>query len=84
MFIIAGRWIESAALLVIGGGYDLGFLRALGPDGAALVKSYVETGGSYLGLCAGAYFASAQVTFDKGGDLEVCGPRPLGFFPGEW
>ena len=75
--------MESAALLVIGGGYDMGFLRALGSDGAAQVRAYVQTGGSYLGLCAGAYFASAQVTFDEGGDLEVCGPRPLRFFPGE-
>ena len=69
---------------MIGGGYDLGYIRALGQDGIDQVKGYVQTGGHYLGVCAGAYFASARVTFDEGGDLEVCGPRQLAFFPGEW
>ncbi|KAK2171530.1 hypothetical protein NP493_1056g00004 [Ridgeia piscesae] len=77
-----GKWRDSAALLVIGGGYDLGFISALGQEGIDQVKGYVQAGGHYLGVCAGAYFASARVTFDEGGDLEVCGPRQLAFFPG--
>jgi len=80
---LPGKWRDSAALLVIGGGYDLGFISALGQEGIDQVKGYVQAGGHYLGVCAGAYFASARVTFDEGGDLEVCGPRQLAFFPGE-
>lgn len=43
---------------------------------------YVQSGGSYLGLCAGAYYASSQVEFEPGSTLEVVGDRELDFFPG--
>ena len=31
----------------------------------------MEGGGTYLGICAGAYFASREVIFEKGTPLEV-------------
>ena len=34
-------------------------------------RQFVESGGSYLGLCAGAYFAAARVSFQPGTDLQV-------------
>ena len=74
--------MESAALLAIGGGYDLGYIRALKTDGLHNIKTYVERGGSYLGICAGAYLVCRRIEFDKGGKLEICQPRDLGFFPG--
>lgn len=48
----------------------------------ALPTEYVESGGAYLGLCAGAYFACSRVVFEPGLPLEVVGPRELCFFGG--
>jgi biotin--protein ligase len=71
-------------LLAIGGGYDLGLIEALGVEGMANIKEYVSTGGSYLGICAGAYFACDSIEFDQGGPLEVVGERSLKFCSGIW
>ncbi|KAJ9474009.1 Biotin--protein ligase [Pseudozyma hubeiensis] len=47
------------------------------------LRDYVESGGSFLGICAGAYYASSHCTFEKGTGMEVDGERPfLRFFPG--
>ena len=78
----SGHWVNSAAVLAIGGGFDTGYLRALGSEGLQIIKDYVNAGGRYLGICAGAYLACHAIEFDKGGALEVCGQRRLGFFPG--
>ncbi|OWF45858.1 biotin--protein ligase-like [Mizuhopecten yessoensis] len=77
-----GAWRSSTALYVIGGGYDLGFITALGDEGTIKIRDYVRTGGRYLGICAGAYFACDRIEFDKGGPQQVCGDRILKFFPG--
>jgi biotin--protein ligase len=74
-------WAPSCALLVIPGGRDLPYLSAL-DQAIPRIKEYVLQGGSYLGFCAGAYFASARVEWEIGTDLEVQGDRPLRFFPG--
>ncbi|KAI8089957.1 biotin-protein ligase [Halteromyces radiatus] len=47
------------------------------------VKNYVYGGGRYLGLCAGAYYASSDIAFEVGTPMEVKGPRELGFYPGQ-
>lgn len=78
-----GAWCDEAALYVIGGGYDLGLIKALGPEGTNKIQQYVQQGGSYLGICSGAYFASNYIEFDKDGPLEVCGDRQLKFYPGK-
>ncbi|EIW66559.1 biotin-[acetyl-CoA-carboxylase] ligase [Tremella mesenterica] len=77
-------WEPSCALLVIPGGRDLPFVEVLSVKTKITkrVKDYVEQGGKYLGICAGAYFGSAEVRFDQGGGLEVTGERDLAFFPG--
>ncbi len=84
LFCFPGGWQENTALLVIGGGYDLGYINALKTGGTNLIRDYVIDGGSYLGICAGGYFGSSFVEFDKGGPLEVCGKRDLRFYPGWW
>lgn len=38
----------------------------LHPAALLLPAEYVEGGGAYLGLCAGAYYASARVEFEPG------------------
>ncbi|XP_064629092.1 uncharacterized protein LOC135488418 [Lineus longissimus] len=81
--LIKGSWTENAALIAFGGGFDRGYIDSLGETGLAVVRKYVEDGGRYLGICAGGYFGCAVIEFDRGGELEVCGPRDLGFFPGK-
>lgn len=44
-----------------GGGQDIpGAMEDLGNDGASAIRAFVEEGGKFLGLCMGAYLASAS------------------------
>lgn len=74
-------WTPTCVLLVFPGGRDVPYLNAL-PHAAPIIRNYVRNGGSYLGLCAGAYFASARVEWEVGSMQEVVGDRPLEFYPG--
>lgn len=78
-----GQWTKDAALFVMPGGADLPYTRKLDGRGNQKIRQYIQDGGSYLGICAGAYYASSYVEFDKGGPLEVLGKRELKFFPGK-
>eukprot|EP00200_Dunaliella_tertiolecta_P015990 CAMPEP_0202422564 /NCGR_PEP_ID=MMETSP1128-20130828/50922_1 /ASSEMBLY_ACC=CAM_ASM_000463 /TAXON_ID=3047 /ORGANISM="Dunaliella tertiolecta, Strain CCMP1320" /LENGTH=517 /DNA_ID=CAMNT_0049030627 /DNA_START=1489 /DNA_END=3043 /DNA_ORIENTATION=+ len=74
---------RTCALLVFPGGADLPYCRELNGKGNQIIQDYVSSGGSYLGLCAGAYYACSRVEFEEGDPvLEVMGDRELGFFPG--
>lgn len=77
-------WTDNCALLAFPGGRDLGFLTNLGDKGCKRIADWVrEDGGRYLGLCAGAYFASSRIEFESGREgFEVKGDRPLKFFNG--
>ncbi|GJJ08069.1 hypothetical protein Clacol_002276 [Clathrus columnatus] len=79
--LISQPWSKSCALLVIPGGRDVPYVSSLS-QAAHIIKRYVNDGGSFLGICAGAYFASNRVEWEMGTELEVCGGRPLGFFGG--
>jgi biotin--protein ligase len=75
--------MKQADLFVMPGGRDLPYVEALSGRGIQVIHDYIAAGGRFLGICAGAYFASSYVEFDKGGDLEVLGERALKFFPGK-
>ncbi|KAK5128510.1 hypothetical protein LTR85_003179 [Meristemomyces frigidus] len=78
-------WPATCALLVIPGGADLGYCRTLNGEGNRRIKLYVQTGGAYLGLCAGGYYGTTRCEFEVGKvreGMEVVGGRELGFFPG--
>lgn len=81
--IIKGDWRDECAAMILGGGYDLGYIRALGQTGIKMVRDFVLDGGAYIGFCAGGYFGCDHIEFDKGGKLEVCGERHLKFYPGK-
>ncbi|KAG8750971.1 biotin holocarboxylase synthetase [Ceratobasidium sp. 428] len=74
-------WPASCALLVIPGGRDLPYVQHLG-NSINKIKNFVNDGGAYLGICAGAYFGSARVEWEVGTPLQVVGDRALKFFPG--
>jgi biotin--protein ligase len=74
-------WAPSCALLVIPGGRDLPYVQHLASS-IEKIKDFVHKGGAFLGICAGAYFASGRVEWEAGTPLEVVGDRALKFFPG--
>ena len=76
-------WQASTQLLVIPGGRDLPYCEKLNGEPNRAIASWVRQGGKYLGLCAGAYFASARVEFEvQDKRMSVVGSRELAFFPG--
>ena len=76
-------WMAGCALFVMPGGADLPYCRTLNGQGNRRISQYVQRGGAYLGLCAGAYYGSKRCEFEVGNkDLEVVGDRELAFFPG--
>src|SRR5690606_22828697 len=75
-------WVNNSVLLVMPGGADLPYQQALQGAPNQIIKEYVAGGGSYLGICAGAYYAAREIEFDVGGPLQVIGERELKFYPG--
>ncbi len=75
-------WEETSQLLIIPGGRDIYYHEALKGKGTDKIRAFVEAGGSYLGICAGAYFGCSRIEFEKGQSLEVCADRSLHFYPG--
>jgi glutamine amidotransferase-like uncharacterized protein len=71
---------ENKCLFCLGGGFDLGYLKSLSYIGCSKIREFVENGGFYLGICAGAYFATNSIEFDLNGPLEVKGERLLKLF----
>ncbi len=82
-FFLEPDWEEKAALIVMPGGRDIPYHTRLQGSANKRIKRFVQEGGSYLGICAGAYYGASQVEFEKGGELEVCASRELAFFPGK-
>jgi len=78
----SSEWEKETSILIIPGGRDIPYDQKLKGKGTAKIRKFVEEGGSFLGICAGAYFASAEVIFEKGTSLEVHEKRELSFFPG--
>lgn len=77
--IIDGRVFGLADLFVMPGGADLPYCKKLNGTGNANIRNYVEEGGTYLGICAGAYYACRAIEFHKGRSDEICGARELAF-----
>ncbi|PZP54422.1 MAG: biotin--protein ligase [Micavibrio aeruginosavorus] len=74
--IISGALNESVFLFVMPGGADLYYCEKLNGEGNTKIKAYVEQGGNYLGICAGAYYAAREIDWNKG---EIAGSRELAF-----
>lgn len=81
--VIQGDWVSNTALFVMPGGADRPYLEKLRGQGNQHLKNYVQNGGKYLGICAGAYYAADRIEFAKDDPaLEVIGDRELKFYPG--
>lgn len=80
---ISSRLLSTLSLFIVPGGRDVPYHRKLTGIKAQNIVQFVQQGGSYLGICAGAYFASSEFEFDKGASLEIIAKRELSFFPGK-
>jgi len=60
------------------GGYAYYYKLAINDSGIAHIRRFVESGGGYLGICAGAYFASDSIVWEEDGLLDY----PLDLFDG--
>jgi glutamine amidotransferase-like uncharacterized protein len=66
-------------MFVMPGGADLPFCEALNGAPNQHIRCFVEEGGVYLGICAGAYYACREIAFHAGTDGAICGARELRF-----
>lgn len=80
--IIRGTWIQKTHLLVLPGGADIHYARALNGQGNNLIKKFIIQGGNFLGICAGSYYGGNYVEFAKSSNIEVTGKRELGLYNG--
>lgn len=75
-------WLKKTALLIMPGGRDRPYQQALQGEANENIRLFVEKGGRYLGICAGAYYSCRSFEFEKGHPLEIIEQRELAFFPG--
>lgn len=81
--LVQKDWMQDTALLIMPGGADIPYMEMLRGQANSNIKLYVENGGKYIGICAGAYYSADRIEFAKGDSiLEVIGERELKFFPG--
>lgn len=70
---------DDAVLFVMPGGADLPYCAALNGAPNARIRQFVEGGGCYFGICAGAYYGCREIAFHAGTRGAICGPRELSF-----
>lgn len=75
-------WEANAICLIMPGGRDIPYHEALKGSANERIKDYVQSGGKYFGICAGAYYACAKILFEKDSPLEISADRELAFYPG--
>jgi glutamine amidotransferase-like uncharacterized protein len=66
--------LKQFDVVLFPGGYAPDQYSRLDESGRAAVKQFVRDGGGYVGICAGAFLASAKY----GAGLELINVRPLG------
>lgn len=75
-------WAGKTSAVVFPGGADLPYTKECASVISQLKKFVSKQGGTFIGFCAGGYFATNCVEFAQGDpQLEVVGKRELKFFP---
>lgn len=80
--VTGGALDQQTRLLIMPGGADLYYAEKLDGAGNTAIRRFVENGGTYLGICAGAYYGCSALAWAKGTEQDISGPRALAFFPG--
>lgn len=81
-YIRTKSWEENTVLFIMGGGVCSEWDESLGSTGIVKIRMYVVNNGRFLGICAGAYFASAHSFFTLGGKSPIEKERDLCFYSG--
>lgn len=71
--------LTPADTLIMPGGADLFYVEKLNGAGNQIIRAFVEEGGIYIGICAGAYYGTARLDWDNG---DIAGTRELAFYQG--
>jgi glutamine amidotransferase-like uncharacterized protein len=80
--LASDAWHANTELLAFPGGADLPYARLLNGAGNASILRYVEAGGAFLGVCAGAYYVSRRIAFEAQSPAAITGERELALFAG--
>jgi biotin--protein ligase len=73
-------WMDSTAMIVMPSGRDEHYCEHLGTKGMEKIKQYIRYGGSYLGICGGAYFAADSIEFSaKSNSLYASSANDAGY-----
>ncbi|WP_375753843.1 BPL-N domain-containing protein [Vibrio sp. HN007] len=80
--ILEGALTQDIDLFVMPGGASRYKAAKLNGEANRLIKRYVEEGGCYLGICAGAYMACETTYWAKDLPYEIITQNELRFFPG--
>lgn len=73
---------DKVQAVILPGGARPQYDKTLGPHGFGLIRDFVQNGGIFLGVCAGAYYASKAFEWKPGGLPAVHKKPGLNFFNG--
>ncbi|HIL98584.1 MAG TPA: hypothetical protein EYG51_22145 [Pseudomonadales bacterium] len=74
--------LDDFSTLIFGGGYAYpGYTKHITQEGKKRLRDFVSHGGTYIGICAGAYFAGSRVVY-AGIDVTETAGYDLGLFSG--
>ncbi len=82
-YLATQAWEERTVVLVMGAGICSEWDILLGEMGIRKIEQYVRKGGKFIGLCAGAYFVSAESRFEIPNQKAIEKKRSLRFFDGK-
>ncbi len=80
--LLQKEWEAKTVALIMAGGQCSEWDKSLGTDGIRRIRQFVQNGGKYLGICAGAYFAARASLFQLQDLPPIIKERPLAFYPG--
>jgi biotin--protein ligase len=80
--LIDDKWMSTTRILIIPGGRANPYHESLGEVGMENIRKFVHNGGTFVGICAGAYFTAAKSKFAEGTKNEIIAEH-LGLFKGE-
>ncbi len=72
-----GSFAKKVRLLYMPGGWAEHYVRDIDEHGARAIERFVERGGGYIGICAGAYYAAKQIVW-----ANQTWPYDIDLFPG--
>ncbi|NKE48626.1 biotin--protein ligase [Roseomonas frigidaquae] len=81
--VIGGVLHRDVTILFMPGGASRYKEAKLAGPGNDAIKNYVRGGGSYFGICAGAYMACETTEWARGTEFEIVRSNELEFFPGK-